>query len=126
MSAELKEALEALVDQVNKKVDLAKLRKQYAGDEDRTLLFRVRAGPDSKVDHGFVIESDKLRMAGSVERPTVTYTCDEETFWQIALRKKDFNWAFATRRLTVTGVHFLRDFLILSHIFEDIRGQLGV
>jgi len=125
MSAELREALETLVDQVNKKANITKLREQYLEkDEERTLLFLV-TGPGQS-SHGFVIEGDKLRMAGSVERPTVTYACDEETFWQIALRKKDFNWAFATRRLTVTGERFLRDFLLLTHIFEVIRGQLGI
>jgi len=126
MSETLKQTLEALVDKVNEKVDLKKLREQYLEkDEERTLLFLVRA-PGGGSAHGFVIEGDKLRMAGSIEKPTVSYTCDEETFWQIALRKKDFNWAFATRRLTVTGDHFLRDFLLLTHIFEHIRGQLGV
>jgi len=126
MSAELKETLELLVERVNKRVDLVKLKQQYVGDENRTLLFRVNV-PGSEVEHGFVIEGDKIRMAGRVERPTVTFTCDnEETFWKIALRKKDFNWAFATRKLTVTGDHLLRDFLILTQIFESIRGQIGV
>jgi len=124
MSAELKEALEALVDQVNEKADLAKLRQQYVGDENRTLLLRITAPGESA--HGLVIEKDKLRMAGPIESYTVTHSLDEETFWQITLRKKDFNWAFATRRLTVTGDHFLRDFLLLTHIFELIRSQLGI
>jgi len=125
MSEELKQALELLIHKVNKKVDLKKLKEQYMEkDEERTLLFVV-TGPGQS-SHGFVIEGDKLRMAGSVEKPTVTYFCDEETFWQIALRKKDFNWAFATRRLLVSGDYFLRDFLLLTHIFEVIREQIGV
>jgi len=124
MSAELKEAIELIVEKANEKIDLADLAKRYAGGEKRSLLFVVKGASS---EHGFIIDENyKLKMASPIERPTVIFSCDEDTFWAIASKKITMEYAFAVRRLSVTGPYALRDFLILNEVFQFMREKLGV
>jgi len=122
MSEKLRECIELLVQLANRKIDFNRY-KEYSAGEDRTLLFIVKGG---RGDYGFVVEGGKLRVMSELERPTVTVSCDEGTFWAIATNKMELDYAVATRRLVVTGPFWLRDYLILREIFTDVRKELGI
>ena len=123
MSARLERFIEKAVEVVNKNVDIEEFKEKYSPGENRSMLFVVR-GRSS--DYGFVIDVDKIRVKGEVENPTVTVSCDENTFWRITLKKITLDYAVATRKLSIVGEYFLRDYLILRRLFNDLTSRLNL
>lgn len=122
MSSELNEFLNYGIKYINKNLDLKKLKRKYAGGEDRTLLLNILAPTGRST--GFYIDKDfKLKM-GSVVNPTVEVQLTEATFWDLIAQKKSVVEAFFDGSLNLVGEAVLRDFLIFRELMNTLGKQL--
>lgn len=101
---DIKDITKCFVEIVNKTGELETITKSYKGE--RSLSVQITG---TKINTGFIIDSEKLRMLEKIDKPTIEITMDKNTYWDILnstdpglARVKIFTCIFTEESITVS------------------------
>jgi len=114
----LRQVIIAMVRRVNEGHNMDELLKKYNA-EGRTVVILIK---DLEGGFGMSVHDGKLHI-GAIENPTCIVEMDKQTFSAIATGKLDPSQAFLMDRIKIDGSSWLRDSIILTKIFAEVKKQ---
>ena len=112
----IKKVVHAMVKRANDTFDMQELLDKYSADE-RSMTVLIT---DIQDGFGFNIVDGQMAM-DVIEDPTCIVSMDKKTFSAIVTGKVTQSQAFLMDSLQITGDDWLRDSIVLSKIFDELK-----
>lgn len=115
----IKKVVHSMVKRANDNFDMQDVLEKYsAGGRSMAILIT-----DIDDGFGFNIIDGKMAME-TIENPTCVISIDKKTFSAIVTGKITQSQAFLMDSLQISGDNWLRDSIVLSKIFEELKGTM--
>ena len=113
----IKKVVHAMVKRANDNFNMQEILEKYSAD-GRSMAILIT---DIQDGFGFNIIDGQMAM-DTIKEPTCVVSMDKKTFSAIVTGKVSQSQAFLMDSLEITGDNWLRDSIVLSKIFDELKG----
>lgn len=116
----IKMAISKVISKSNASIDFESLITNTGSinDVDKKLVIRIT---DMKSVCGLGIKDGKMVEVDKVDNPDTIFSMNKNTFSAIILNKLDHRQAYYLGAIEADGENWLRDSILLSKIFDEIK-----
>jgi putative sterol carrier protein len=115
----IKKVVHVMVKRANDSFDMQELLEKYSAD-GRSMAILIT---DISDGFGFNIADGQMVM-DAIEKPTCVVSMDKKTFSAVVTGKVTQSQAFLMDSLQITGDNWLRDSIVLSKIFDELKDTM--
>ncbi len=110
-------ALNAIINKINKNIDMGGVFNKYNADERRTMVVHIT---DLGENSGFSVIDGRLQ-SGTIENPTCVVFMTKSTLAAIITGKMTHDQAFLLGQIEIRSESRMRDSIVLTRILNEMK-----